>query len=153
MAADIPAKYVPAAEPVGHGRMSVFTMDIYDATLYTPGGEWQETPPFALQLSYLRPIAGQKIANRSIEEIRRQGYNDEVKLAAWHAQLREIFPDVGEGVSLTGIYTKDSQTIFYKGNREIGRIPDPEFGKYFFNIWLGKNTSAPDLRQKLLGRI
>jgi hypothetical protein len=145
-------QYVPQAEKVGHGRLSVMFWDVYDASLYAPNGKWDKSAPFALQLFYLRDIPGKKIADRSIEEIRNQGFQDEVRLADWHAQMIRIFPDVDKNTSLTGIYTDTGGTIFLSGSKEIGRINDPVFGKYFFDIWLSEKTSAPDLRQKLLGQ-
>lgn len=145
--------YVPDVQKVGQGRMTYMFWDIYDATLYAPQGAWNHHKPFALQLSYLRTLKGKKIADRSAEEIRGQGFTDEVKLATWHAQMRKIFPDVDVGISLTGVYTKAGETIFYRDNSEIGRIKDPEFSKAFFGIWLDEKTSAPELRRKLLGAI
>lgn len=145
--------YVPEAQKVGQGRLTYLFWDVYDATLYAPEGAWNDRKPFALQLSYLRTLNGKKIADRSAEEIRGQGFKDEVKLATWHAQMRKIFPDVDEGVNLTGVYTESGETIFYRDNFEIGRIKDPEFSKAFFGIWLDEKTSAPDLRRKLLGAV
>jgi hypothetical protein len=151
-ALDYISQYVPQAEKVGYGRLSVMFWDVYDASLYAPNGKWDENKPFALQLSYLRNIPGKKIADRSVEEIRNQGFYDEVRLADWHGQMIRIFPDVDDSTSLTGIYTQSGETLFLNGSQEIGRIKDPEFGKYFFDIWLGERTSAPNLRQRLLGR-
>lgn len=145
--------HVPAAQKVGEGRLTYLFWDVYDATLYAPEGDLKKDGAFALKLSYLRPLEGKKIADQSIEEIRAQGITDEVKLAAWHSQMRKIFPDVEEGVSLTGVKTKTGETIFYKDSAEIGRIKDPMFSEAFFNIWLDKTTRAPDLRRKLLGII
>lgn len=142
---------VPNAQKVGEGRLSYLLWDIYDATLYAPEGKWEANKPFALKLSYLRTLDGEKIADRSAEEMRNQGFTDEVKLAAWHEQMSKIFPDVDEGVSLTGVYTEDKSAVFYKDDVEIGRINDPEFSEAFFGIWLNEETTAPSLRQKLLG--
>lgn len=150
-AGDQMEQYVPQAEKVGHGRLTVMFWDVYDASLYAPQGQWNKSKPFALQLSYLRDIPGKKIADRSVEEMRTQGFRDEVKLADWHAQMVNIFPDVNENTSITGVYTSAGETVFFNGTQEIGRIADPGFGKYFFDIWLGEKTSAPDLRHKLLG--
>ncbi len=147
----IPCSRIPSIQKVGQARLTVMLWDVYDATLYAPEGTWQEDKPFALQLYYLRHLEGKKIASRSIEEMRGQGFTDEVKLAAWYTQMRKIFPDVHNGVSITGIKTTLGETIFYKDNAEIGRIIDPVFSTAFFNIWLGDKTSQPDLRRKLLG--
>ena len=143
--------HIPSAQKVGQGRLTYLFWDVYDATLYAPKGDWRKNEPFALELSYLREIEGKKIADHSAEEMRNQGFNDEVKLATWHAQMRKIFPDVGEGDSITGVFTDDGQSIFYKDNIEVGRIKDAEFSRAFFDIWLDEKTSAPDLRRKLLG--
>ncbi len=143
--------YVPNAQLVGQGRLTVFIWDVYDAFLYAPGGQWHPDRPFALKLLYLRRLYGDKIAQRSTIEIRNQGFGDEDRLATWDKEMERIFPDVDEGVSLTGIYTDTSQSLFFLNNQEIGVIGDPEFGRQFFGIWLNENTSEPDLRRQLLG--
>ena len=145
--------YVPAAQKVGEGRLTYLFWDVYDAALYAPQGMLNDGQPFALKLSYLRDIEGKKIADRSAEEMRDQGFDDEVKLATWHAQMRKIFPDVQEGETITGVYTRGGGSVFYKDNIRIGVINDPEFSEAFFNIWLSDKTSAPDLRRKLLGAV
>lgn len=144
-------KFVPQAEKVGQGRLTYMLWDVYDAALYAQQGLWEQDKPFALQLSYLRKISGKKIADHSIKEMRNQGFGDEVKLATWHTRMKNIFPNVDDGIILTGVYTDTGETVFYLDDTEIGRINDPEFSKAFFDIWLSERTSAPDLRQKLLG--
>jgi hypothetical protein len=149
---DLIAQHVPFAQAVGKGRLSILFWDVYDAELLAPNGKWNAEEPFALSLTYLRDIAGRDIADKSAEEIRNLGFENEVKLAAWHNQMLNIFPDVKEGSNLTGIYAENGESIFFYKNNEIGRISDPDFGRYFFDIWLNRKTSAPQLRAKLLGQ-
>lgn len=144
---------VPNAQKVGEGRMTYLFWDVYDAQLFAPNGKWTAQSPYALKLSYLRRFSGDKIADRSVIEMRKQGIKDEVKLATWHSQMKNIFPDVNENTSLTGIRTKNEETVFYDENKEIGRIRDKEFTKAFFNIWLSPKTSEPELRRQLLGSL
>ncbi|MFP4098777.1 MAG: chalcone isomerase family protein [Alphaproteobacteria bacterium] len=144
-------QHVPDAQLVGQGRLSFLIWNIYDAQLYAPQGRWEQGKPLALKLSYLRSITGKEITDSSIKEIRNQGINDQQKLDRWYMQMGEIFPDVEKGEVLTGIYTNSGETIFYKDTKEIGRISKPAFGKAFFGIWLGEETSAPRLRRQLLG--
>lgn len=147
---------VPGAQKVGEGRLTYLFWDVYDATLYAPqslqlqGESWPGSPPFALQLSYLRSLKGSKIAERSIAEMRDQGFADETRLASWHTQMRDIFPDVDKGTRLAGVYAQSGTTIFYHNGADIGRIKDPAFSQAFFGIWLDKKTSAPELRRQLL---
>ena len=146
------SQHVPDAKEVGSGRLSVVFWDVYDITLYAPEGDWQHSKPFALKITYMRTIDGTDIADRSAEEMRNLGYNNEVKLAAWHSQMRTIFPDVAPGTELTGVYRSDQSTIFYHNNQQIGLVRDPEFGQWFFDIWLSEKTPEPQLRAALLGK-
>jgi hypothetical protein len=144
--------YIPNAEVVGEGRMSFMFWDVYDAALIAPNGIWDKTQPYALKLKYLRALDGHKIADRSIEEIRKLGCKDELKLAAWHGQLNTLFPNVDAQTVLIGIFTPSGSTKFYHDDEFIGEISDAEFGPWFFNIWLSESTSAPKLRAALLGQ-
>lgn len=144
-------KKVGKADLVGQGLYSFMFWDLYIARLYAPDGELHKNKAFALELEYLRNLSGRKIADKSIEEIRKQGFNDEVRLADWHNQIQAIFPDVENGDILTGVSSPMGETIFYQNGTEIGRVKDPEFTKCFFDIWLSDKTSAPELRMSLLG--
>ncbi len=144
--------YIPEAKITGSDRYTYMLFDIYDATLYAPKGQWEDNKPFALSLKYLRSLKGEKIAARSAEEMRKQGFKDEIKLAGWYSQMNEIFPNVTKGTNLTGVLLPNKETVFYKDNKRIGTIKDPEFGKWFFGIWLAHNTTAPTLRQNLIGQ-
>jgi len=142
---------IPEAKTVGQGRFSWLFWDIYDAALYAPEGKFDARQPFALSLTYLRNLNGAQIADKSAEEMRRLGMKDEVTLATWHAQMRKIFPDVSNGARITGVYNASKQSIFYADGVKIGQINDPNFGAYFFNIWLGDKTRDQNLRAQLLG--
>ncbi len=142
---------IPDAEIVGEGRLTLLFWDVYDATLYAPEGTWNSKKPFALTLSYLRDLEGSDIAERSVEEIQKQGFNDETKLSKWHQEMQDIFPDVRHGTELTGVHIPGRATHFFEDGKKIGTITDPEFGQYFFDIWLGEKTSEPGLRKQLIG--
>tara|TARA_R110002072_G_scaffold258723_1_gene417398 strand:+ start:170 stop:688 length:519 start_codon:yes stop_codon:yes gene_type:complete len=148
---DIIGKAVPDARMVGQGVLSYAFWDIYQATLYAPEGQWDWSQPFALSIDYFRALDGRAIADRSAQEMRDQGFTDEVRLAAWHGQMAAIFPDVQKGTRLTAIHMPGAETVFYNNDTAIGTIQDVEFGRRFFAIWLAENTSEPGLRQALLG--
>lgn len=150
-APDYIKKYIPDAQPVGQGRLTYMFWDVYDATLYGARGKFNKSQPFALTLKYLREIDGRAIADRSAEEMRQQGGIDEIKLAQWHEQMLRIFPKVKPGTTLTGIYLPKKGTMFYRDSTLIGTINDKDFSRHFFDIWLGHETTAPELRRKLTG--
>lgn len=138
------------AQIVGKGVLSYGFWDIYQATLYAPDGEWNPKKPFVLSIRYYRNIKGAAIADRSVREMRGQGFKDEILLAAWHTQMKSIFPDVQNGTILSALYIPGQGTIFYHGNKNIGTIKDEDFSDRFFSIWLDKKTSEPRLRRALL---
>lgn len=149
-AAEYIQNVVPEAKLVGQGRAQILVWDVYDAKLYAPGGVYIEDRPFALELSYLQVLEGTTIADHAVSEMRRLGYRNEVKLAAWHDRISRIFPDVVPGNTVTGVYIPGGRTIFYKDGEEAGYVDDPSFGKEFFRIWLDARTSLPSLRKDLL---
>ncbi|WP_395344806.1 chalcone isomerase family protein [Ningiella sp. W23] len=143
--------YMQNPKTVGQAKLEVMFWDIYEAELLAPDGNFSPQQPFALALTYLREFDGENIASRSIDEMRKQGMKDEVKLAKWFEKMRQLFPDVEEGQTLTGIVDESRTSHFYFNNSKIGTIDDPEFTQWFFNIWLSEETSEPKMREKLLG--
>lgn len=143
--------YIENPKPVGEARLEVLFWDVYDATLIAPDGKFDPQTPFALSLTYLREFDGDDIASRSVDEMRKQGMKDEVKLAMWFEQMQQVFPNVDEGQTLTGIVDENQYSHFYFNDNKVGVIEDPEFTTWFFNIWLSEQTSEPKMREKLLG--
>ena len=107
--------------------------------------------PFALKLDYLTDFTKQQIVDRTIVEIKKQGFRNKSKLDLWHEQMLNIFINVDLGVSITGVYKSDGNAVFYSGERVLGYIEDKELARLFFDIWLSSKTSEPNLRRKLLG--
>ncbi len=152
---ELPARVVdaqPALALVGSGTLTFFVFRVYDAWLWAPDGEWSSTEPFVLDLRYSRALVGVQIADRSVEEIRKQGRGSDAQLESWGAFMRQAFPDVTEGDRLTGEFTPGGATRFYFNGELQAEIEDPEFGPAFAAIWLAPETSEPRLRRALLGR-
>ena len=148
---DVVKSYMPEARKIGAGVLTYLFWDVYRATLYAPVAGWRADMPFALSLTYLLDLKGRDIAERTISEIRDQGFEDETTLASWSVRLGEMFPDVTKGDSLTAVRDIVGRTIYYSGARRVGMIEDPFFSRLFFDIWLGDKTSEPRLRRALLG--
>jgi len=144
-------EFVPKADIVGQVRMKYMMLNIYDATLYAPSGQWSFSQPFALELHYLISLKGSAIAKRSIDEMQNLGLHDSDTQQKYYDQMAKIFPNVQSGDVITGLCDKNGHSIFYLNNKKIGQIDDPDFSKYFFGIWLNEKTSEPKLRRQLLG--
>lgn len=138
----------------GEGRLRWFGMKIYDARLFasqrlTPQQNFEAT--FALELTYARTLVGEKIAQVSVDEIRRLGIGTDSQHQQWLSQMKALFPNVKAGDRLKGVHTPGQGAEFFFNDRSIGSIKDAEFSRAFFSIWLDPNTAEPGLRRSLLG--
>ena len=91
------------------------------------------------------------IAKSSADEMKKLGVPD-TKAQAWEKQLATFMPNVESGQNLTAIYAPNQGTTFYFEGKPLAQIPGTDFSKAFFGIWLDPKTSAPKLREQLLGQ-
>lgn len=146
----------PSLTKVGEGQLNWFLFKVYRAQLWADASvkpyDYKTTDTW-LRLEYLRDLNGKDIAQRSVEEMRGQGYSDESKLARWGKTLEDIFPDIKEGDSLGAYFSAKSKQIdFFFNGKPRGQISEPEFAVAFMGIWLDKKTSEPEFRKTLLGQ-
>ena len=139
----------------GEGTLRWFGLKIYDARLFSTDRLAPERVlqhPFALELTYARDFSGLKIAETSLEEIRKLTGAPADRTEQWFAQMQRIFPSVKSGDRLRGVYEPGRAAHFYFNSQFIGSVQDAEFARAFFSIWLDPRTTKPDLRSQLLGR-
>jgi hypothetical protein len=137
-----------SAKLQGSGRLTWWGLNIYDASFYRSKNSSTE---FALDLKYQRSFSGSSIANRSADEMKKNGVS-EAQALLWGKELASLLPNVEPGQTLTAIYSPRQGTVFYHDGKQIGKIPGLDFSKAFFGIWFDPNTSAPKLRADLIGR-
>ena len=144
---------LPGAQAAGTARMRFLGFGIYDATLWvTPGfraGSYAQHA-HALDLAYLRALDGPAIAERSLTEMQRLGPIAPKQAQSWLAAMTAAFPDVKAGDRLTGLHTPGVGARFWFNGQPRRAVPDPEFSRRFFGIWLADATSEPTLRSQLL---
>jgi hypothetical protein len=146
---------VPGAEPTAPVRMTVWGFDVYDATLWARPGfapAQYVRHPFALELQYLRGLKGEAIAQRSLDEMKRQGPINARQSQAWLNAMQGLIPDVQKGDRITGVHKPEQGAEFWVNERLVGQVNDPQFAQMFFGIWLSPQTSAPEVRKALLAR-
>ncbi len=135
----------------GGGLLTFLGFAVYDGWYWASARGWPANGPYALDLVYHRDLVGEKIAQRSVEEIAKLGYGTPEQRARWGALMTRLFPDVRKGDRLTGVHTPDGAVRYFYNGQPIGSIEDPGFARAFFAIWLDPKTSRADFRQKLLG--
>ena len=140
----------------GQGIFRFWGLDIYEASLWMPaeaGTAWT-THRLVLSLQYRRNFSAQDIAQRSLQEMLRQGPLSDAIVQQWQRQLTEALSDVRPGERLTAVYDPQQGLRFWHHAQRVrvsGQIDDRALAHKFLGIWLSESTSAPALRQALLG--
>jgi hypothetical protein len=149
LAAPVFTTLLPGAQQVGQGVFKRFGWSIYEARLYAVAGRFDVAQPYALSLTYERTIAGDRLVQSSLDEMRKLGKPVD-QHPEWAAELARVLPSVTKGVTLTGVHRPGEGATFYEQDKVIGQINDV-LARAFFAIWLDPRTSDPSLRQSLLG--
>lgn len=142
--------FLPKASEVGSGQFRWWGILVYDATLWSPQGQYQPGGPFALSLTYARNLEGQAIVDASLDQMRDLGLPVDQN-PQWDPELAKVIVSVARGDTLTGVYTPGEGAVFFHNDQKTGQIDD-RLARAFFAIWLDPKTSAPRLRQALLGQ-
>ena len=147
------AAELPDARLRGSATLRFLGLHIYDARLWSPAavGPQPENQPLALELQYARGLEGQRIADRSIDEMRRIGSFTDAQAARWRDAMARLFPDVQAQDRITGVLRPGQGARFFFNGKLRGEVAEPEFARLFFGIWLSPRTSEPRLRLQLLG--
>jgi hypothetical protein len=144
---------LPQSQLVGKGRLTVWGFQVYDARLWAPPGFAAgsfASSPLALELAYLRDFAAKDVAERSLKEMRRSHAISEAQADRWRAELLRVIPNVSRGDRILGLHRPGVGAAFWFNGKISGEIPDAEFARLFFGIWLSPQTSEPKLRDALL---
>jgi hypothetical protein len=148
------AAELPGARAHGAGQMRFFGLRVYDVRLWAgepPSATTWPALPLALEIEYARELPGAAIAERSLKEMQRQADIAAATGARWLADMSRIFPDVRAGDRITGVHRPGAGARFFLNGSLRGELPDADFARLFFGIWLSPRTSEPALREALLG--
>ena len=150
------AQALPGALWSGSARLRFWGIDVYDARLWVAPGftvERFDRHGLALELTYLRDLSRSAIAERSLAEMRRAGDIRPELAQRWQAALLDAVPEVRAVERLTGLHQPGVGALFWHNGRPRPAVPDPEFSRLFFGIWLSQATSEQQMRSALLSRL
>ncbi len=144
---------LPEARWRGAAELRFLGLKVYEARLWSPAplaGDGAQQP-LALELIYARGLSGARIAQRSIDEMRRIGPFTDAQATRWGAALTALLPEVASGDRVTGLQLPERAARFFHNGQLRGEVADAEFVRLFFGIWLSPRTSEPALRTQLMG--
>ena len=141
----------------GKGSFRWFGIKVYDAKLLvvpTFTGDYLNDRPMALEITYDIDIDKNDLVDTTLDEIKnlKIGQSQQCKnKQLWASELRMIWPNLKQGDTLKYQINLDNSSNFYHNQKSIGSITDRNFASCFISIWLATDTSAKNLRKKLLG--
>ena len=146
------AAELPGAQWRGAVQLRFLGLHIYDLRLWAPLPVTADYAgqALALELQYARSLGGPRIAQRSIDEMRRIGPLSDEQADRWLLAMVRLFPDVVAGDRLTGVQRPGQGARFHFNGTLRGEVAEPEFARLFFGMWLSPKTSEPKLRAELL---
>jgi len=130
----------------GEGSLRWFGLKIYDAKLYTPESVTSQklfASSFALELTYARELMGNKIAERSLEEIQKLRIGSPEQHQEWLNEMRRLFPNVKAGDRLRGVYhPNQGAEFFFQWQAPWAHSEHRVLASLFFNMARSKNCRA-----------
>lgn len=136
---------------IGQSTLKVFIWDIYDIKLLSETEKFSWQNEFALIFDYKRNLQKNDIIEASLDEMSKQASTSSKQLGEWKAYLKRAIQSVETNSKAAVSWSPDGDITFFYENTEPIEIADREFARSFLNIWLGSETSKPQLRSSLLG--
>ncbi|MGB0733932.1 MAG: chalcone isomerase family protein [Pontibacterium sp.] len=151
-------------QTIGTAPLKVMWFDVYDATLSSASGRYEEGEPILLRLEYARDISKRALVNETRKQLQNQLSShsekpsdqhgllfDELKLEEGLSRLSELWPSVEQG-DVISFYLDDADTgVFLFNDQYLGDIRIQGFAKAFADIWLGESSEYPELARRLKG--
>ena len=143
-------KHLPEYKIVGKANYSFLIWNIYDATLVTKSGKFEDDE-FVLVLKYNKVIKKERLINETINEFKKQAEFKEEYLNSLRQIFNKTFKKTKINSVFVGIKGKKQAYLYFEGE-EVFKTNDEKFINYFFNIWLREDSQNPSFTKKLLGR-
>ena len=136
---------------IGQGTLKVLFFEVYDVRLLAESKPFSWENKFQLEFEYRRTIAMERVIDSSLKELKRQQNVTEQNLDEWKTYLEEVIQPLQEGSKATIEWNPQGTITFQNEGVKPVTIKDESFARSYINIWLGEETSQPNLRYKLLG--
>lgn len=137
-------------KPVGSGTMSWLFWDLYNITLFSQTGNFEDKAyPQALSIRYMKNIDKDDLITATKDQWQHLGVNWDQQ---WLHQLSQLWPSVKANDNITLVVNAEGESLFYHNQKPLGGIRDKHFADAFTAIWLSPNTSEPKLRKRLINQ-
>jgi hypothetical protein len=142
-----------ALKEIGRGRLTFLGFGIYKTSLWSSSGKYtglRSGETMALSLWYERKFTRSELIAITVREWERLGLASAEQQTRWTRELETHWLDVRPGDNMTIVMTPEGETRFYRQDRALGTVKDPQFGPALLAIWLDPRTAVADLRKQML---
>lgn len=136
---------LPDAELRGEATLRYLGLPVYEAQLYTRGGnplDWKED--FALQLTYLRAFSQEDLVEATLGELERLGGALPIE-----TELADCFLGVSRGDSYLAVTGGPDRIRFWRNGQQTCTLSYPRIKFRFMSIFLGTNTRSQSFTRAL----
>ena len=136
---------------IGKGTLTVLFFKVYDIRLLADSKPFSWENKFQLEFEYRRNITKERVIDSSLKELKRQQNVTEQNLEEWKTYLEEVIQPLQEGSKATIEWNPQGTITFQNEGLKSVTIKDESFARSYLKIWLGEETSQPNLQSQLLG--
>ena len=136
---------------IGEGTLTVLFFKVYDIRLLSDSKFFSWENKFQLEFEYRRNITKERVIDSSLKELKRQQNVTEQNLEEWKTYLEEVIQPLQEGSKATIEWNPQGTITFQNEGLKSVTIKDESFARSYLKIWLGEETSQPNLLSQLLG--
>ena len=136
---------------IGEGTLTVLFFKVYDIRLLSDSKLFSWENEFQLEFEYRRNITKERVIDSSLKELKRQHNVTEQNLEEWKTYLEEVIQPLQEGSKATIEWNPQGTITFQNEGLKSVTIKDESFARSYLKIWLGEETSQPNLQSQLLG--
>jgi len=138
-------------DKVGETRLKVFLFNVYDASLFTDTGAYEDFETLALRIDYLRDISAKALIERTEKEWGKLEIEVTERHREWLEELEQTWPDIKKGDCLVAYWQKNEGLQFINRDGRLGESFPDEFAEDFVSIWLAEESSYRENRNELVG--
>jgi Chalcone isomerase-like len=140
----------PGIRPLGRGRQTLWSIRVYDATLWVVGDQFIPAQPHALDIESGKSVSANTLIDNAMGEMTRLKLGDASQLASWRLEMRRLIPNVKSGDQVVVFCPGEAKTMAYYNGRIQGEVDDATLCPAIMNVWLHPASQNQALRKALL---
>jgi Chalcone isomerase-like len=141
---------IQAKNPASEATLKKLLFKIYDIELWHDTSQWNPNAAYALHITYFQNVNRTEFLDYTLKELKLNPDVTPEMLTEYERKLGYIYPDVVKMDTITAVNVPNEGVLLCHNENKLGWMREKELVLPFFNIWLGRQTSEPTIRNILL---